>query len=137
MASKTKYFPKPGKVNTPLQQLASKRNWDRLQIKGSLGQLRHQLLNSAINLETKTSYTLLLSDLEEALLLSLDKRWAVEKVAFAKAVAREAFDVEIKPKKIKEVKEPLPSSGLEADTKAVVAKNAAKRAKIKQGQDEF
>lgn len=91
MAKKSQYMPKPGYRASPLQQLSSKRNWDLLQIKGSCGQLRAQVLQGAIHGHLMSYWLGQINGLEEALTTAVNKKWAADKVAFEMSVAKEAF----------------------------------------------
>lgn len=86
------WMPRRNGKATILQQLSSKRNWDMLQIKGSCGQLQHQIMGSSLSSEAKAAYLSKLGEMQWDLLKALDKKWAADKEAFRKAVEAEVLD---------------------------------------------
>ena len=80
------------KPASPLQTLASKRNWDRLQIIGSIKQLQHQVHNIPLEAKAKARFFKTLAEMESVLLVTLDNQWKKGKALARKAVEAEFLD---------------------------------------------
>lgn len=99
MGTKIGYVPNARvKAASPLQTLSSKRNWDRLQIKGSSGQLRHQVFNLPIESKVKGKYLKLLLEMENTLLETVEVQWRKGKALVRKTVEAEFLDYPPKAK---------------------------------------
>lgn len=93
------YIPVAGaKPPSPLQTLSSKRNWDRLQIKGSIGQLQHQVYVVPLDPKAKAKYLKMLAELSTLLLTTVDSSWRKAKSAYRKSVEAEFLDYPPKKK---------------------------------------
>ena len=93
MGNKIGYVPNARvKAASPLQTLSSKRNWDRLQIKGASGQLRHQVFNLPIEAKVKAKYLKTLVEMEKTLLDVVDVQWRKGKALARKSVEAEFLD---------------------------------------------
>lgn len=87
------YIPKAGiKAASPLQTLSSKRNWDRLQIKGSINQLQHHAYNLPIDPKAKARYLKTLAEMQTHLLATIDAEWNKAKKVFRRSVEAEFLD---------------------------------------------
>lgn len=93
MTKKIGYIPVPNaRPATPLQTLSSKRNWDRLQVKGSIGQLLHHVYNLPLDSRVKSTRIKQLKELEVQLLTSIDYVWRKAKKAYRNTVMAEFLD---------------------------------------------
>ena len=93
MTAKIGYVPNARvKAASPLQTLSSKRNWDRLQIKGASGQLRHQVFNLPIEAKVKAKYLKALLQMENTLLETVEVQWRKGKALVRKTVEAEFLD---------------------------------------------
>lgn len=87
------YIPKArAKPASPLQTLSSKRNWDRLQIKGSVGQLQHHTFNLPMVSRAKSKYLKTLAELQTVLLTTVDSEWKKAKRVMRLQVEAEFLD---------------------------------------------
>lgn len=97
--AKIGYMPVPNaKPASPMQTLSSKRNWDRLQIIGSTGQLQHQVYNLPLDNKVKGKYLKDLAKMKEDLLKEVDVQWRKGKALVRKAVEAEFMDYPPKAK---------------------------------------
>lgn len=87
------YIPKASaKPASPLQTLSSKRNWDRLQIKGSVSQLQHHAYNLPIDAKIKARFLKTLAEMQTALLTTVDVEWRKAKKVVRQQVEAEFLD---------------------------------------------
>ena len=99
MSSKIGYVPVARtKPASPLQALGTKRNWDRLQILGSTGQLQHQVYNLPLDSRVKARYLKTLAEMKDVLLKEVDAQWRKGKALVRKTVEAEFMDYPPKEK---------------------------------------
>lgn len=80
------------KPASPLQTLSTKRNWDRMQIKGSTMQLLHQVTSLPLDPKTKGKMVKNLKEQELILLTTVDQQWRRAKATYRATVNAEFLD---------------------------------------------